>query len=88
VSRFQAYIDTQKRFAKIAPDAGATAMLSNHSEFDQGYMKARMISTMTSREDNPFVIKDGVQRYQTVLIECAEAEKARLMEGQDVPSKE
>jgi len=50
VSRFQAYIDTQKRFAKIAADAGATVMLSNHSEFDQGYMKARMISTMTSGE--------------------------------------
>jgi hypothetical protein len=27
-----------------------------------------------------------VQRYQTVLTECAEAEKARLMEGQDIPS--
>jgi metallo-beta-lactamase class B len=88
VSRFQAYVDTQKRFAKIAADAGATVMLSNHSEFDEGYMKARMISTMMSGEDNPFVVKDGVQRYQTVLIECAEAEKARLMEGQDVPSKE
>jgi metallo-beta-lactamase class B len=88
VPRFQAYIDTQKRFAKIAADAGATVMLSNHSEFDEGYMKARMISTMMPDEDNPFVIKDGVQRYQTILIECAEAEKARLMEGQDVPSKE
>ena len=62
-------------------------MLSNHSEFDEGYMKARMVSTMLPGEDNPFVIKDGVQRYQTVLVECAEAEKARLMEGQDVPSK-
>ena len=51
-------------------------------------MKARMISTMMPGEDNPFVIKDGVQRYQTVLIECAEAEKARLMEGQDIPSKQ
>jgi hypothetical protein len=47
-----------------------------------------MISTMTSGEDNPFVIKDGVQWYQTVLIECAEAEKARLVEGQDAPSKD
>jgi metallo-beta-lactamase class B len=88
VARFQAYIDTQKRFAKIAADAGATVILSNHSEFDEGYMKARMISTMMPGEDNPFVIKDGVQRYQTVLVECAEAEKARLMEGQDIPSKE
>ena len=87
VDRFQAYIDTQKRFAKIAADAGATVMLSNHSEFDEGSMKARMISTMMPGEDNPFVIKDGVKRYQTVLVECAEAEKARLMEGQDIPSK-
>jgi hypothetical protein len=47
-----------------------------------------MISTMMPGEENPFVIKDGVQRYQTVLLECAEAEKARLMEGLDVPSKE
>ena len=47
-----------------------------------------MVSTMMPGEDNPFVIKDGVQRYHTVLIECAEAEKARLMEGQDIPSKE
>ena len=45
-----------------------------------------MVSTMMPGEDNPFVIKDGVQRYQTVLTECAEAEKARLMEGQDIPS--
>jgi metallo-beta-lactamase class B len=86
VNRFQAYIDTQKRFARIAADARATVMLSNHSEFDEAYMKARMISTMMPGEDNPFVIKDGVQRYQTVLVECAEAEKARLMEGQDIPS--
>ena len=87
VDRFQAYIDTQKRFSKIAADAGATVMLSNHSEFDAGYMKARMISSMMPGEDNPFVIKDGVQRYQTVLTECAEAEKARLIEGEDVSSK-
>lgn len=86
VPRFEAYINTQKRFARIAADARATVMLSNHSEFDSGSMKARMVSTMMTGEDNPFVIKDGVQRYHTVLIECAEAEKARLMEGQDIPS--
>ena len=43
---------------------------------------------MMPGETNPFVIKDGVQRYQTVLLECAEAEKARLQEGYDLPSKE
>ena len=45
-----------------------------------------MISTMMPDEDNPFVVADGVQRYHTVLIECAEAEKARLMAGEDLPS--
>ena len=88
VARFQSYIDTQKRFTKLVTDAGASVVLSNHSEFDAGYMKARMISTMMPGEANPFVIKDGVQRYQTVLLECAEAEKARLQEGYDLPSKE
>src|SRR5581483_2479203 len=34
VARFQAYIDTQKRFAQIAKDAGASVIISNHSEFD------------------------------------------------------
>ena len=34
---------------------------------------------MMPGEDDPFVIKDGVPRYQTVLVECAEAEKARLI---------
>jgi len=43
----------------------ATIILSNHSEFDEGYMKARTVSTMGHGEDNPFVIKDGVvPRYK------------------------
>jgi hypothetical protein len=36
-----------------------------------------MISTMMPGEDNPFVIEDGVQRYQTVLVECVERQKRR-----------
>jgi len=87
VDRFQAYIDTQKRFTKLATEAGATVILSNHSEFDSGYMKARMMTTMLPGEENPFVVKDGVKRYQTVLEECAAAEKERLIAGEDVPSK-
>lgn len=88
VARFQSYIDTQKRFTKLATDAGASVIISNHSEFDSGYMKARMVSSMLPGEEHPFVIKDGVQRYQTVLLECAEAEKSRLQQGFDVPSTE
>jgi metallo-beta-lactamase class B len=84
--RFQKYVDTQRRFAKLAADAGATVILSNHSEFDEAYQKARMIATMQPGENNPFIFKDSVKRYFDTLTECAEAEKARLEEGFDTPS--
>jgi metallo-beta-lactamase class B len=84
LDRFARYADTQRRFAKIAADAGATVVLSNHSEFDEAWMKVRMIRTLAPGEPNPFVIRDGVQRYFKVMVECSEAEKARLEEGQDL----
>jgi metallo-beta-lactamase class B len=84
--RFQRYIDTQHRFAKLAADAGATVVLSNHSEFDGAWQKARLIATMMPGESNPFIFKDSVKRYFEVMTECSEAEKARLEEGQDTPS--
>ena len=85
VDRFDRYVETQRRFARIAADAGATVVLSNHSEFDEAWMKTRLIKTLSPGEPNPFVIRDGVQRYFTVMVECSEAEKARLAEGQDIP---
>ncbi len=86
VDRFEKYAQTQKRFAKLAADAGATVVVSNHTEFDGAYLKARMISTMMPGEDNPFIFKDSVSRYFDVMYECSEAEKARLEEGYDTPS--
>ena len=84
--RFQKYADTQDRFAKLAADAGATVVLSNHSEFDEAWKKVRMISSIQPGEANPFVFKDNVARYFTVMRECSLAEKARLEEGLDTPS--
>jgi hypothetical protein len=43
-----------------------------------------MIRTLAPGEPNPFVIRDGVQRYFKVMVECSEAEKARLEEGQEL----
>jgi metallo-beta-lactamase class B len=78
-ARWDEYIDSQKRIAKAAADAGATVILSNHSEYDNAYTKARLISARREvGENHPFVVgADAVQRYFTVMVECATASKLR-----------
>ena len=85
VPRFEQYIATQKRFAGLAAAAGASVILTNHSEFDNAWYKVRMLATQMPGEENPFVIRDGVARYFNVMVECSEAEKWRLIEGLDTP---
>lgn len=84
--RFRTYAETQRRFARLAAEAGASVVLSNHSQFDEAWLKVRAIRTLAPGEANPFVFKDAVQRYFTVMAECSEAESARLEEGYDTPA--
>ena len=78
--RWDEYIASQKKIAKAAEDAGASVLLSNHSEYDGAYTKARLAGLKREvGEDNPFVVGvDGVQRYFTVMTECALASKLRV----------
>jgi metallo-beta-lactamase class B len=78
-ARWDEYIASQKKIAKAAADAGASVMLSNHSEYDNAYTKARLAGLKREvGEDNPFIVgTDGVQRYFTVMTECAMASKLR-----------
>ena len=78
-ARWDEYIASQKRIAKAAADAGATVILSNHSEYDNAYTKARLIAaTREVGEEHPFIVgAAGVQRYFTVMEECAAASKLR-----------
>jgi metallo-beta-lactamase class B len=68
-ARWDQYIESQQRIAKAAADAGATVLLSNHSEYDNAYTKARLIAAKREvGEDHPFVVgAAGVQRYFTVM---------------------
>ena len=79
-ARWDEYIDSQRRIAKAAGDAGATVILSNHSEYDNAYTKARLIAAKREvGEDHPFVVgAAAVQRYFTVMGECAMASKLRV----------
>ena len=78
-ARWDEYIESQKRITKVAADAGATVILSNHSEYDNAYTKARLIGARREAgENHPFVVgADAVQRYFTVMVECATASKLR-----------
>jgi metallo-beta-lactamase class B len=78
--KWDEYIDSQKKIAKAAADAGASVILSNHSEYDGAYTKARLVGVKREvGEENPFVVgTNAVQRYFTVMAECALASKLRL----------
>ena len=69
-----------KKISKAAADAGASVILSNHSEYDGAYTKARLISAPRQPgESHPFIVgTDAVQRYFTVMTECAQASKLRV----------
>jgi metallo-beta-lactamase class B len=70
---------SQRHMAQRAAKAGATVLMTNHSEFDAAYTKSRLIRVRNSGEPHPYEVgKDGVQRYFTLMEECALANKARL----------
>ncbi len=78
-ARWDEYIASQRKIAKAAADAGASVILSNHSEYDGAYTKARLIAAPRQvGEDHPFIAgADSVQKYFTVMAECAMASKLR-----------
>lgn len=75
---YDAYIASSKKMAKAAADYGATALLSNHSEFDDAYFKSHTAASRQPGEANPFDVgADAVARYFSVVQNCAEATKLR-----------
>lgn len=75
---YDRYIASSIKMAKAAADFGATALLSNHSEFDNAYLKAHTAADRGPGEENPFDVgTDGVARYFRVVQDCALAAKLR-----------
>ena len=75
-ARFDTYIASAGKFAAAAKAAGATIVFSNHSMYDQAWIRSRWVRKAS--DPSPFVVgADGVARYMTVLSECAKAAKIR-----------
>ena len=79
VARYDTYIASQKKMAEAAKAAGATAIMSNHSEFDDAWERGRLVRLRRAGETHPYEIgADAVQRYFTLTSECALAMREKL----------
>ena len=75
---YNRYIASSNKMAKAAADYGATALITNHTEFDNAFYKAHTAADRKGSEPNPFDVgTDGVARYFSVVQNCAEATKLR-----------
>jgi metallo-beta-lactamase class B len=75
---YDGYIASVRKMAKAAADYGATVLLSNHTEFDNGYYKAHTAANRKGGEANPFDVgQDAVGRYFAVVEQCTTAAKIR-----------
>jgi metallo-beta-lactamase class B len=76
---YDQYISSSRKMARAAADFGATVLLSNHTEFDNGYYKAHTAANRKGTDvPNPFDVgAGGVARYFAVVENCATAAKLR-----------
>ena len=75
---YDGYLTSSRKMARAAADFGATALMSNHTEFDNAYYKAHTAANRKPGEANPFDVgKAAVARYFTVVQDCATATMMR-----------
>jgi len=75
--RLQLYADTTVKYRDIMRQENADVLLSNHVTYDAAVSKMAALKTRKPDDPNPFVVgQDSVQRFLTILGECALATKA------------
>jgi metallo-beta-lactamase class B len=81
--RLQIYADTTTKYHDILKKEKAEVLLSNHVSYDSAVAKMATLRDRKPKDPNPFVVGDDtVQRFLTVLGECALATKAFVEAGQ------
>ncbi len=75
---YDGYLTSSRKMARAAADFAATALISNHTEFDNAYFKAHTAANRKPGEANPFDVgKVAVARYFTVVQDCTTATMMR-----------
>jgi metallo-beta-lactamase class B len=81
--RLQIYSDTTVKYRDIMKREKADVLLSNHVSYDNAVEKIASLKERKPKDPNPFVVgEDTVDRFLTVLGECALATKAYVDAGQ------
>ena len=85
--RLELYADTTVKYRDILKKEKADVLLSNHVGYDATVAKIAALKERKPKDANPFVVgEDSIDRFLTVLGECALATKAYVDAGQ--PGKE
>jgi metallo-beta-lactamase class B len=85
--RLQIYADTTAKYRDIMKKEDTDVLLSNHVAYDNTVAKIGTLKEKKPNQQNPFIVgEDTVDRFLTVLGECALATKAYVEAGQ--PGKE
>jgi metallo-beta-lactamase class B len=75
---FDQYIASSAKFGKAAVDYGATVLMSNHTEFDNGYYRSMAVAAHKPGDPNDYEVgAANVKDYFEVVSLCAQAAKLR-----------
>jgi len=81
--RLQLYSDTTVKYRDVLAQEKADVLLSNHVAYDAAIAKMAALKGRKPGDPNPYVIgQDAVQRFLTILGECALATKAYVEAGE------
>jgi metallo-beta-lactamase class B len=84
--RLQLYHDTTAKYRAVMKHEGTDIFLSNHVSYDDSVAKMAKLRDRKTGDPNPFVVgQDAVQRFLTILGECALATMASI--GENTPEK-
>jgi metallo-beta-lactamase class B len=80
--RLQLYSDTTRKYRDVLAQEKTDIFLSNHTSYDAAVEKMAALKDRKPGQPNPYVVgADAVQRFLTVLGECALATKASIGEN-------
>jgi metallo-beta-lactamase class B len=77
---FKTWSDSIWRFKDLADNAGADVYLAIHANYDRTLDKLRAVKYRRPGDPHPFVSKDAVDRFLTIMGECTDAQLGRVTE--------